>query len=183
MQVFELEKQRLEALRNLRERLWASGDSPFIDQASSLLLTASDVHESDVHEHQLYQVADRLFEKNLQTDLCRKYGYYAITCEKKEWGDNDDVHLRQQGLSWDEVDRLRRSRGLGKGRGPRRQELERLEEQLQAARAIVPGASACVHGNTYGDVSAPLAAPVPLIAPPTTPPGPATSPRCVCVRA
>jgi hypothetical protein len=70
---------------------------------------------------------------------------------EKEWDfGNYDVLLRQQGLSWDEVDRLRRSHGLGKGRGPRRQALELQEKVLQAARAIVEGASASVHGNDYG---------------------------------
>ena len=74
---------------------------------------------------------------------------------EKEWDfGNYDVLLRQQGLSWDEVGRVRRSRGLGKGRGPRRQALELQEKVLQAARAIVEGASASVHGNDYGDVSA-----------------------------
>ena len=77
---------------------------------------------------------------------------------EKEWDwdfGNYDVLLRQKGWSWDEVDRLRRSRGLGKGRGSRRQALELQEKKvLQAARAIVEGASVSVHGNDYGDVSA-----------------------------
>ena len=98
-------------------------------------------------------LSERLLEKSRQAVLG------AISCpdarsKKKEWCDNDDVHLRQQGLSWVEVDGLRRSHELGKGRGPRRQELEWQEEVLQAARAIVGGASACVHGNDHGDVSA-----------------------------
>ena len=76
-----------------------------------------------------------------------------LTEEEWDFG-NYDVRLWQKGLSWDEVDRLRRSHGLGKGRGPRRQAPELQEKVLQAARAIVEGASASVHGNDYGDVSA-----------------------------
>ena len=76
-----------------------------------------------------------------------------LTEEEWDFG-NYDVLLRQKGFSWGQIDGIRRSRGLGKGRGSRRQALELQEKVLQAARAIVEGASASVHGNDYGDVSA-----------------------------
>ena len=47
---------------------------------------------------------ERLLEKNRQSDICAIFSLDAIS-KKKEWGDNDDVRLRQQGLSWDEIDR------------------------------------------------------------------------------